>query len=336
MASTPNHYILPDLISLLPFEGSLNPHYEQAAEASSVWLHSYGIGVVPEHKRAFFQQKGSELLCAYAYPYAGYDELRTTMDFINLLYVVDELSDDQGGEDAWKTGRVLLNIFHDPNWDDGSRFAQMSKEVRNRLLRVDVPACDRRLVKLCEDYVNAISLEAELRERNEVPDMEAFIALRRENSGVPFCIGAVGCALRLDLPDKIFEHPLMRRLHHAAADMVALSNDIYSYSREQALGLSGNNILTVLMNSEHCDLQTAADRAGLRFKQLMEGFQADKACLPSWGPDMDTVVGKFVMALETWVVGNCKWSFETHRYFGIERDEVKRTRVVKLYPRREM
>lgn len=47
---------------------------------------------------------------------------------INLLFVFDELSDDQDGKDAMSTGNIFLNAMKDPNWDDHSSFSQMTKE----------------------------------------------------------------------------------------------------------------------------------------------------------------------------------------------------------------
>ena len=98
------------------------------------------------------------------------------------------------------------------------------------------------------------------------------------------------------------------------------------------MGHTGNNVMTVLMKDKQCSLQEAADHVGTHFKQLMESFEADKARLPSWGPELDAVVAKYVMAMETWVVGNCDWSFETQRYFGPQHAEVKRTRLIMLRP----
>lgn len=127
MTTTPESYILPDLISLLPYQTPISPHYEQAAAESSAWLSSFS-GVIPAHKRRFFEQHGSELLCGYAYSYADHEELRTAMDFVNLLYVYDDIGDDQNGQEASETGSALLNALRDPNWNDGSQLAQMAHE----------------------------------------------------------------------------------------------------------------------------------------------------------------------------------------------------------------
>ena len=103
---------------------------------------------------------------------------------------------------------------------------------------------------------------------------------------------------------------------------------------EQSKGLEGNNILTVLMESKGLNLQEAADHAGVLFGDLVSRFIAERKKLPSWGPDLDRDVGRYVDAIGHWVVGNLYWSFETPRYFGSALEDVKRTRIVKLRPRK--
>ena len=103
---------------------------------------------------------------------------------------------------------------------------------------------------------------------------------------------------------------------------------------EQSKGLEGNNILTVLMEGKGFNLQGAADHAGVLFGDLMSRFIAERKKLPSWGTDLDRDVNRYVDAIGHWVVGNLCWSFETPRYFGSALEDVKRTRTVKLRPRR--
>ena len=126
MSTCTTSFVLPDLHSVTPFKGSFNPHYIEASAESSEWINSYRV--LSDKKRAFFLQGGSELLCAHAYPYADYEQFRTTCDFVNLLFVVDEVSDEQNGTDARSTGRVYLQAMCDPDWDDGSKLSKMTKE----------------------------------------------------------------------------------------------------------------------------------------------------------------------------------------------------------------
>lgn len=92
--------------------------------------------------------------------------------------------------------------------------------------------------------------------------------------------------------------------------------------------------MTVLMEENGLNLQEASDHAGEIFRDLMNRFVAERKKLPSWGPDLDKDINRYVDAIGHWVVGNLCWSFETQRYFGSALEDVKRTRIVKLRPRK--
>ena len=81
------------------------------------------------------------------------------------------------------------------------------------------------------------------------------------------------------------------------------------------------------------DLQAAVDEAGVRFVQAMGQFLVDRACMPSWGPDIDPAVSSYVESVAQWIVENLDYSFDTERYFGTDWKEVKRTCIVTLLPR---
>lgn len=88
------------------------------------------------------------------------------------------------------------------------------------------------------------------------------------------------------------------------------------------------------MNAKGCNLQEAADHAGMLFGEVMNNFISERKKLLSWGPDLDRDISRYVDAIGNWVVGNLCWSFETVRYFGPALEDVKRTRIVKLRPRK--
>jgi hypothetical protein len=127
MHPTLKSFFLPDLLALSkPFRGSTNPHYRKAAAESRAWINSYNV--FTDRKRAFFIQGCNELLVSHTYPHAEYEEFRTVCDFVNLLFVIDEVSDDQNGADARQTGEIYLNAMRFPGWTDGSPLAKMTGE----------------------------------------------------------------------------------------------------------------------------------------------------------------------------------------------------------------
>lgn len=93
-------------------------------------------------------------------------------------------------------------------------------------------------------------------------------------------------------------------------------------------------MIVVMMRQEGLDLQSAVDFVGDLCKQSIDRFIEQRAHLPSWGPDIDQQVEKYVGGLADWIVGSLHWSFESERYFGKSGLDVKKTRVVELLPRR--
>lgn len=79
---------------------------------------------------------------------------------------------------------------------------------------------------------------------------------------------------------------------------------MYSYDMEQRKGLSGNNIVTVLMKDRNIELQAASDYIGTYFKVLMDRYLDARKRIPSWGPDVDPGVARYMDATAHWVRGN--------------------------------
>lgn len=330
MYSTKRFY-LPDLLALSPLKGATNPYYIKAGAESSRWINNYNV--FTDRKRAFFVQGCNELLVSHTYPYAGYEQFRTCCDFVNLLFVVDEVSDDQNGHDARETGEIFLQTMKYGTCSDDAVLSKITHDFRERYMRLAGPNTARRFLQHCQDYIDCVSREAELREQGEVLDINSFTDLRRENSAIRLCFGLFEYVLGIDLPQEVFDDPTFMEVYWAAADLVCWANDVYSYNMEQCKGHSGNNIVTVLMKEKHMDLQPAADYIGEYFKVLMDRFITKKAEIPSWGPKVDADVAQYVEALGHWIQGNLDWSFETQRYFGAEHLRIKETLLVTLRPR---
>ncbi|KAG7085298.1 Sesquiterpene synthase 10 [Marasmius oreades] len=329
MPIRPRQFLLPDLLAICPLEGAKNPHYCEAAPESSAWINSYDV--FTDRKRAHFIQGCNELLVAHTYPYTPYEQFRTCCDFVNLLFIVDEISDEQNGRDTAVTGNIFLETMRNPNYCNSSKLAQITKDFRTRYFRTARPVTSARFIEHCADYIRAVSAESELRERGEVLDVDAFIQLRRNNSAVILCFDMIEYALGISLPEEVVDHPTFREMYWAATDMVCWANDVYSWNMEQAKGIGGNNIITVLMKHKNMSLQSACDYVGLYCEELVNRYLSAKARLPSWGSSkLDGDVARYAEACGHWVKGNLDWSFETIRYFGTAPYEVKRTRLVTL------
>ncbi|KAJ2922852.1 hypothetical protein H1R20_g14238, partial [Candolleomyces eurysporus] len=329
MPPSMSQFTIPDLLSICPLKDATNPCYKQAAAESRAWINGYNI--FTDRKRAFFIQGSNELLCSHVYAYADYEQFRTTCDFVNLLFVIDEISDDQSGAGARATGRTYVEAMKDPEWDDGSILATITHEFRERFVRLAGPNNLRRFIELCERYTECVAIEAVLREEGDVLSLEEYMPLRRNNSAVLLCFSLVEYILGIDLPDDVFEDPDFSEAYLAACDFVCWSNDVYSYDMEQSKGHTGNNIVTVLMTERGLSLQEASDYVGKVCESQMQQYLDARSRLSSSDVPRDAV--RYIEALGYWMVGNLVWSFETTRYFGADHLRVLESRVVYLRPR---
>jgi hypothetical protein len=207
----------------------------------------------------------------------------------------------------------------------------------------------QRFVETFDFFFQAVTQQALDREDGVVPDLESYIALRRDTSGCKPCWALIEYANNLDIPDDVMEHPIIRDLGEAANDLVTWSNvssallysilrlltillqDLFSYNVEQSKG-DTHNMIPVIMNEHGLDLQSAVDFVGDLCKQSIDRFNNNRNNLPSWSTKIDKDVAVYVDGLANWIVGSLHWSFESQRYFGKNGKDVKANRIVNLLP----
>ncbi|KAG6868680.1 hypothetical protein C0993_011910 [Termitomyces sp. T159_Od127] len=63
-------------------------------------------------------------------------------------------------------------------------------------------------------------------------------------------------------------------------------------------------MVVILMKHQGHTLQSAVDYVGDLCAQTIAGFEHDCERLPSWGPEIDPMVQKYVECLKSWIVGS--------------------------------
>lgn len=75
-----------------------------------------------------------------------------------------------------------------------------------------------------EFFFQAIHQQAVDRTNGTIPDLESYIALRRDTSGCKTSWVLIEYAYNLCIPDDVMDHPVLRALGEAANDLVTWSN----------------------------------------------------------------------------------------------------------------
>ncbi|KAG8980783.1 hypothetical protein FRB90_007487 [Tulasnella sp. 427] len=289
-------------------------------------------------KRAAFEACNFGLLTAMCYPDADHERFRVLCDYINCLFAFDDLTDEGGlrkdGSGTKKASDIIMNALAHPfSFETEFRCGRVFASFWGRAVELGCSVgTQRRFLEYTDLYVQAVHEQVLHRARNYIPPLEEFIRLRRDTGALKMCFAMGEFGLNVDIPDVVFECPLIRIMEDCSNDVVVLSNDIYSYNIEQAQG-DTCNIIEAAMKEKGLNVQGAMDYAGELVKGRIDLYTASKAQLPSWGPKVDADVQRYLRVLEDWMTGGFYWSLESKRYFGDQVDRVKKTLCVEILPK---
>lgn len=62
-------------------------------------------------------------------------------------------------------------------------------------------------------------------------------------------------------------------------------------------------MIVILMTYHGHNLQSAVDYVGDLCSQTIDAFVKNRDNLPSWGPEVDDMVQRYVQGLQDWIVG---------------------------------
>lgn len=122
--------------------------------------------------------------------------------------------------------------------------ANASGSFWRRMILTATPGTQQRFRETMDFFFQAVTQQAIDREAGVVPDLESYIALRRDTryaaypsclinvqvltrhlcSGCKPCWALIEYAYNLDIPDEVMEHPTVLALGEAANDLVTWSN----------------------------------------------------------------------------------------------------------------
>ena len=134
------YFILPDLPRTCPFPPSFNPHFESVAPESKAWIDSFGI--LSGRQKRYFSTSAFELLAGHTYPYADREGYRTSCDYLNVTFILDDYSDDEGKRGARLMADSFMSALRDPTWDDGTAFARLARELVGLISLLPIPVTD--------------------------------------------------------------------------------------------------------------------------------------------------------------------------------------------------
>ncbi|KIK51745.1 hypothetical protein GYMLUDRAFT_181084 [Collybiopsis luxurians FD-317 M1] len=330
-------FILPDLVSNCPFPVAYHPSGDTIDAESATWFDISCPELSDKRRKALYGLKGGALAAfCYSSPDIPDSRLRVVADYLNYLFHLDNISDGMLTNDTQALSDAVMNALRFPDVEPENELnaAKLARDFWGRCIRGGDagPGFQRRFKESLQLYFNTTLVQAQARDEESILDLESYIEFARDNSGCKTTFAFIEYAHGVDLPDFVVKDPIMEALNQAANDVVAWSNDIWSYNAEQSRHDAQDNMITILMKYHGHTLQSAVDYVGDLCHQTINDFVQNSKNVPHWGPEVDDIVKRYIRGLEDWIVGTIHWSFDSTRYFGNYGQEVKRTRLVKLLP----
>ncbi|KAF8509108.1 terpenoid synthase [Hysterangium stoloniferum] len=338
--SHPISFRIPDLWAHCPYPAIKHPNADIIVTASNHWIEDNCRVVTPALRRSIWGGLSGQL-AAFCYNHCSDERLRIVCDFMIVLFLLDDLSDDLVTQDTEILADVTMNAmnfpeFYRPTHTKGKEqpdmepdSSKLTRDYWSRMAAGAGPEVQARIIENVELYLVAVHQQAQDRASSNIPSLNAYIEHRRLSSGCKPLFDIMEYSLDIQLPAHIVDHPLMITMKNCVNDFVALSNDIFSYNVEQARG-DTHNIIAVMMKNYDLDLQSAIDRIGDICIKAINDYRQARAQFPSYGPEIDAQLSLFFHGLQSWMSGNLEWSFETPRYLGPQRHEIRRHRWVTL------
>lgn len=109
---------------------------------------------------------------------------------------------------------------------DGNRLHCYSPFHRffGRFVQRGGPGRTKRFIEAMVLFFHAVRQQALDRTHDDIPDLESYVALRRDTSGCKPCFALIEFAGGFDLPDAVAQHPSIQALEEATNDLVTWSN----------------------------------------------------------------------------------------------------------------
>ncbi|KAH7928018.1 terpenoid synthase [Leucogyrophana mollusca] len=316
----PTQFCLQDLSAITGrvCELRVNPLQAEADAGAREWFNS--MGVYDERMKHKFLNYGKfDLFAALSFPDADLKHLETCIIFFFWAFSTDDLSDEgalQSKPDAVQAGHdISMSVLNNP---DGPRpkypYAAMFHDLLRRFRETSTPGAYTRFIRAFEEWSSSQVKQARNRSQDRIASVDEFIQMRRATIGGAMVEAMIEYSLDLDLPDVVFDNPIIKAMSDATNDLMTWPNDLCSFNKEQSDG-DYQNLVFCVMNERNVGLQRAIDILTDMLSQRVEDYIGLKNSLPSFGPEVDAELARYLRALENFVQGTVLWYYLSPRYF---------------------
>ncbi|KAF7335541.1 hypothetical protein MVEN_02208000 [Mycena venus] len=332
---------LPDLLGLgREFELCTNRHSHTVTSASEKSFITEENGLSDTEKAGLRSMKIG-LWASACFPTCDPPQLRLATDFLTALVVCNCRS-------------ARARSLRDCGWMDEQPAGNLSCLAGNDLFRdfihkvASAMPSREKFNNSAEAFRIAQKQVISHRQGNTLPTIDAYVDLRRDLSGIQMVFDLIEMVEGLKVPSDDAAWDVLKT---SAADVIALSTDIFAYNNDQFIG-NQFNIVSILQVHKGLSVQAAIKYSFSLVDQSFQKFLSAESTLLSqesapgqsastgtwtWNPlnrkqasettpahvPLTSDSTLYLRGLKDCIVGTLNWSYETELYFGSKGDEVR-------------
>lgn len=291
------------------FPQQRNFFYPHAVRDSAQWLRERANPAPAVYQRLLREDVGG--FVSWTYPDATAGQLRALTDFHNWSVWLDDRMDRRSTLDTSLRACSILEAV-------GAREMAPFDDFFTRMRTLGMTdRCAEKFVHAMRLYGASSRAEVRAREGDAgFRSVSDYVANRRASAAMPVYYALITWISRIDLPDEIYQHPLVQRLENCGSDYCALYNDAGSFIKEHLAGRNAGTFVRLL--SEHTGLSVQdtlheiADMAAAAADDLETSSDLiDDSDLPLHHREQ---IHRYAHGLRTFVGGVNHWSNTTCRY----------------------
>lgn len=339
------NFHIPELV--VPFaDPGPNPNIETASASMWVWLDSHGL-LPDEAVRSHLRRTRPDWLAALFYPRADLDLLVHECCWHAWSFLVDDQFDDGlSGRDPRRCRDVVAEMVSVmDSMLDGSvvrstnpltiAMASMIRQgFEGRPLR-----WRSRFVEGMKPWLATYVVEADDRAAGRVPLPTEFDHHRRIAYGNDSILDFAELSVGVDLPDVVRDCAEFRWVRDAAVDCMTPVNDIFSASKDLALG-NAHTLVQVMITHGGYTAETAIEQTArlvcARLDQYQRAENSLREVIAHVAPKESDHVLVCLKAYRDMIVGNLRFHRDAARYRPDNYLSVEGADVVPDYVRQDM
>jgi hypothetical protein len=304
-----------DVDVFMPFPPRISPDASAARARAVAWARAHGLITCPADEERFTLWDIAGLMARWL-PDATGTVLDQAVNVVNLITILDDQFDSPANRDPERAAQIGFDFAQlarpgGAAIPDGP-LAQAYGEVRDWLYGGASPIWTQRAFIHHRWYLDACASEARNRFDRRTPERAEFSAQRRKSGYVYPMLDLSQKAYCFELPDAMYEDPVVARMAQITADVISTLNDLHSLEKEEIRGQQRDNLVHVLMHESGC----SRNESIAEIVQMAESWIREFIRLEQRAND-DAFTRRFIDCMRSAIRGYFDWSRATARYSQI-------------------